>query len=74
MVKTVGIFILNISVLVLTACNSIDSKPIKENQIQDNDIEIFLSRNKTKAKNIVNKFVSNGFDNIWINNILIYIL
>lgn len=55
MVKTVGIFILNISVLVLTACNSIDSKPIKENQIQDNDIEIFFTPGVECENNIIER-------------------
>ena len=55
MVKTVGIFILNISVLVLTACNSIDSKPIKENQIQDNEIKIFFTPGAECEDNIIEK-------------------
>jgi len=53
MVKNVGIFLLNVSVLALTACNSIDSKPIKENQIQDNDIKIFFTPGVECEDNII---------------------
>lgn len=55
MVKNVGIFFLNILILALTACNSIDSKPIKENQIQDNDIEIFFTPGVACENNIIER-------------------
>ena len=55
MVKKVGIFFLNISVLALTACNSIDSKPIKDKQIQDNNIKIFFTPGVECEKNIIKR-------------------
>lgn len=41
--------------MALTACNSIDSKPIKENQIQDNDIKIFFTPGVECEDNIIEK-------------------
>lgn len=55
MVKTVGIGLFIIFLLALTACNSIDSKPIKENQIQDNDIKIFFTPGVECEDNIIEK-------------------
>ena len=55
MVKTVGIGLFTIFLLALTACNSIGSKPIKENQIQDNDIKIFFTPGVECEDNIIEK-------------------
>lgn len=55
MVKTVGIGLFTIFLLALTACNSINSKPIKENQIQDNDIKIFFTPGVGCKDNIIEK-------------------
>ena len=55
MVKKVGIFFLNISVLALTACVSVDSKPIQENNIQDNEIKIFFTPGVECEDNIIER-------------------
>ena len=55
MVKTVGIGLFTIFLLALTACNSIDSKPIKENQIQDNEIKIFFTPGVECENNIIKR-------------------
>ena len=43
MMKIVKFFLVNISILALTACVSVNSKPIQENNVQDNEIKIFFS-------------------------------
>ena len=55
MVKTVGIGLFTIFLLALTACNSIDSKPIKDNQIQDNNIKIFFTPGVECENNIIKR-------------------
>lgn len=55
MVKTVGIFFLNLSILALTACNSNNQNLIKENNIQHNDIKVFFTPGSDCENNIIEK-------------------
>lgn len=55
MEKRVGIFLLNISVLALTACKCIDSNPVKKTDVQQNDIKIFFSPGTDCENNIIKK-------------------
>ena len=60
MVKTVGIFFLNILILFLTGCVSIGSKPLAEKQIQHNDIEIFFTPSPDCENNIIKRINESG--------------
>lgn len=53
--KTVGIFLLNISVLALTACVSVDSNTVKAPDVQPNDIKIFFAPGPDCEKNIIKR-------------------
>ena len=55
MIKTVKIFILNISILALTACVSVNSTSIPENKILDNDIKIFFTPGIECENNIIDR-------------------
>lgn len=55
MVKTVGFFLLNISILALTACNFSNSKTVNENINQDNEIKIFFTPSLDCENNIIKR-------------------
>ncbi len=60
MVKTVGIFFLNILILFLTGCVSIGSKLVAEKQIQHNDIEVFFTPSPDCENNIIKRINESG--------------
>ena len=55
MIRIIKKSFLGISVLTLTACVSVDSKPIRENNIQDNEIEIFFTPGVECENNIIKR-------------------
>lgn len=46
---------LAVLVLALAACGSVDSKPVKINQVQDNDIKVFFTPGLGCENNIIER-------------------
>lgn len=55
MVKTVGTFLFYTSILALTACNSNNSKPVKENSTQQTNIKVFFTPGLDCENNIIER-------------------
>ena len=55
MIKIIKLFFINVLVLALTACGSVNSKPVKVNQVQDNDIKMFFTPGLECENNIIER-------------------
>lgn len=55
MVKTVGTFLFYTSILALTACNSNNSKTVKENSTQQTNIKVFFTPGPDCENNIIER-------------------
>jgi phosphatidylserine/phosphatidylglycerophosphate/cardiolipin synthase-like enzyme len=55
MIKKVRIFLLNVSILALTSCNSVVSRPVEQSNVQDNDIKIFFTPGVECENNIIER-------------------